>query len=220
MPLGRGEPADRQGALRAIADEPLGEALVFALAAGFAGYAAWRLWEAAFGDEFGERAAGLGKGLLYAASCALAVTLIVAGDSGAGNEQKETAIVLEWPAGRLIVAAIAAAFLAAGLYNFYRSFTQKFREDLREGELGPEARPWAIAVGVAGHGARGVVFSLIGIFLGRAAWQYDPKEAVGIDGALARLAQQPYGAVLLFAVAAGLIAYALFCFVQARYREV
>jgi hypothetical protein len=30
--------------------------------------------------------------------------------------------------------------------------------------------------------ARAVVFGLIGIFVVRAAWQYDPDEAVGLDG--------------------------------------
>ena len=54
----------------------------------------------------------------------------------------------------------------------------------------------------------------------RAAWQFDPKEAIGLDGALAKLAHQSYGHVLLGAAALGLLAYALFSFVEARYREV
>ena len=68
--------------------------------------------------------------------------------------------------------------------------------------------------------ARGVVFGLIGFFLARAAYQYDPKEAVGLDGALSKLLQQHYGSALLGAVAAGLIAFGLYCLAEARYREV
>ncbi len=75
-------------------------------------------------------------------------------------------------------------------------------------------------VGVLGHFARFVVFGLVGGFLAKAAWEFDPKEAVGLDGALHELVQQPYGRYLLGSVAAGLLAYALFCFVQARYRDV
>jgi hypothetical protein len=75
-------------------------------------------------------------------------------------------------------------------------------------------------VGVVGHMARGVVFGLMGFFLVRAAWQYDPKEAVGLDGALAELLRQDYGDTLLGLVASGLLAYGLYCFVEARYREV
>jgi hypothetical protein len=64
------------------------------------------------------------------------------------------------------------------------------------------------------------VFALIGFFLLRAAWQYDPDEAIGLDEALQKLAGEAYGAFLLGAVALGLAAYGLFCLVQARYRDV
>jgi hypothetical protein len=65
-----------------------------------------------------------------------------------------------------------------------------------------------------------VVFALAGVFIVRAAWEFDPKEAIGFDGALAKLANAEHGPLLLGAVAAGLFAYGLFCLVQARYREV
>jgi hypothetical protein len=74
--------------------------------------------------------------------------------------------------------------------------------------------------GVVGYLARAVVFALVGAFLIRAAIQYDPKEAIGIDGALQKLAGQTPGPLLLGVVAAGLIAYGLFYFVRAAYREV
>ena len=78
----------------------------------------------------------------------------------------------------------------------------------------------ATTVGVLGHLARMVVFGLIGVFLFKAAWEFDPKEARGLDGALLEVAQASYGGLLLGTVAVGLIAYAVYCFVQARYRRV
>jgi hypothetical protein len=75
-------------------------------------------------------------------------------------------------------------------------------------------------MGIVGHLARGVVFSLIGFFLVRAAWNYDPEEAVGLDGALAQILQRDYGDTLLGIVATGLIAFGLYCYAEARYREV
>ena len=78
----------------------------------------------------------------------------------------------------------------------------------------------ATGVGILGHLARCVVFGLIGAFLVRAAWEFDSKEARGLDGSLLEVAQQPYGGFLLGAVAVGLIAYGLYCFVQARYRRI
>ena len=52
------------------------------------------------------------------------------------------------------------------------------------------------------------------------ALEYDPKEPVGLDGALQRLSEQPYGPALLGTVAAGLVAFGVFSLARARYREV
>jgi hypothetical protein len=75
-------------------------------------------------------------------------------------------------------------------------------------------------VGVVGVLARGVVFSLIGIFLIKAAVEYEPQEAIGLDGALRKLVAQDHGRFLLGLVAAGLLAFGVFCLFQARYRRV
>jgi hypothetical protein len=229
IPLGLGgETTDRQGALRTIAQQPAGELLLLVLAAGLIGYAAWRFVQAYLDrDDEGtgikalaKRVSYLARGLLYGALALLALAAVIGWGSGGGNEQEDTARVFELPGGRWIVAAVGAGFLAAGLYNAYRSVTGKFRKHLREHMLGKAARGWTIVVGVLGHAARAVVFTLVGIFLVRAAWQYDSQEAIGLDGALRKVAQAPYGGFLLGFVAAGLLAYALFCFVQARCRRV
>ncbi len=236
IPLGQGgQAADRQGVLRQLATESWGPAALIALAVGFAGYALWRLCDALFdrgneGDDasgLAKRAKALGVGALYVASAVVAVSLVVSsrpsgtgGGSGTGDESQETARVLEWPAGRWLVLAVAIGFLAAGLYNVYRGVVRKFRERLERGEMGPHVERWAVASGVAGHVARGVVFSLVGVFLAKAAIEYDPAEAIGIDGALLKLVEQPAGPLLLGAVAAGLVAYALYCLVEARYRRI
>ena len=74
-------------------------------------------------------------------------------------------------------------------------------------------------LGIVGHVARGAVFALVGVFLMKAAVEYDPEEAEGLDGALARLVDQPYGEVLLGLAAAGLLAYAAYCVADARYHR-
>ena len=62
--------------------------------------------------------------------------------------------------------------------------------------------------------------ALIGVFVIRAAPQYDPKEAIGLDGALQKLAGAAYGPYLLGLTAAGLIAYGLYCLADAHFRDV
>ena len=81
-------------------------------------------------------------------------------------------------------------------------------------------RTWGSRAGVVGHVARGVVFGLIGIFVTKAATDYDAQDAIGFDGALRKLAEAAYGPWLLGVTAAGLVAYGVFCLVDARYRDV
>jgi Domain of Unknown Function (DUF1206) len=233
IPLGQGgQAADRQGALRQLATEDWGPAALIALAVGFACYAVWRLIEAVVDRQreghdakgLAKRARSLGLGVLYAASAAAALALVRSGSSraggAAGDEKQETARVLDWPAGRWIVLAVALGFLADGLYNVYRGVTTKFRERLKTQEMSQGVERAAVGSGVVGHLARGVVFALVGVFLAKAAIEYDPNEAVGIDGALLKLVQHDQGPLLLGLVAAGLIAYALYCLVEARYRKI
>lgn len=228
---GGGDVEDRQGALHEVAQSSLGRILLAALAFGLAGYAVWRFTQALLGRtlETGERESALkrigiaARGALYAWLAFVCAELVFDADepAGQGKDEKElTARVLDWPLGRWIVAAVGLAVLAAGAYNLYRGLSRKFRKDLKEGQMGGEERRWYSVVGVIGHMARGVVFVLAGFFIVRAAWEFDPKEAIGLDGALAKLANAEYGPFLLGAVAAGLFAYGLFCLVQARYRKV
>jgi hypothetical protein len=65
-----------------------------------------------------------------------------------------------------------------------------------------------------------VVFAMIGWFVIKAALDYGPKEAVGLDGTLAKLSQSSLGPVALGLVAAGLIGFGLFSIADARYRRV
>src|SRR5262249_32351628 len=113
------------------------------------------------------------------------------------GETHATRIALEQPAGRYALMAGGAAVVVAGPVLVYPARTRRFREELKEGQMGRSERRWITVLGVAGYLARGVVFTLAGFFVARAAWQYDPKQASGLDGALARLTHGPYGLALL-----------------------
>ena len=75
-------------------------------------------------------------------------------------------------------------------------------------------------LGVVGGVARGVVVALAGVFLTSAAVQFSPDKAEGIDGTLRTLAHTPLGPWLLVLVAAGLVAFGLFSWTEARWRRV
>lgn len=224
---------DKQGALQAVVRQPFGRILVLLLAVGFAGYAAWRFVEAAVGpaDQRHDDSAKMTikrvgyflRGGLYTFFFASAVKLFIWSSSAAGNEGAEadwTGRVLDWPGGTWLVQVVGLGALGAGLYIGWRGVSGKFRKRLKALEMGSAARVWVRAVGTVGMVARMLVTIMIGVFLIAAARQHDPNQAVGIDGALKRLADRSYGPTLLVLVAIGLGAYGLYSFAEARYRRV
>jgi Domain of Unknown Function (DUF1206) len=229
-----GTSTSRQGALQTLAHHGWGKLLLVLLAIGFAGYAIWRFVQAIAEREekggekeavktWGKRAGYVGRGLIYAGLTFTTVKLL-AGSSGqqSQNQQahKTTAAILDWPGGRWLVGIIGLCIVGAGLWNLYRGISRKFEDRWRRREMSETERTWGGRVGVAGHLARAVVFSMIGIFVTNAAVQYNPNDAIGLDGALQKLADGSYGPYLLGITAAGLLCYGLFCLVDARYRDV
>jgi hypothetical protein len=226
-----GKATSPEGALATIADESLGKVLLILLAIGFAGYALWRLAQALFdkeneGEDVGgiaKRASYLARAGIYSVLAYVAVKLVLgAGDIESQNEKarKATAEVLGWPAGTWIVGIAGVFVIGVGLYNGYRGVTQSFLAKWNTGEMSAAERLWGARIGTVGLLARSLVFSLVGVFLLKAAFEYDPQEAVGLDGALQELRRQAYGSWLLAVVALGLLAYALYGVVAARYRRV
>jgi Domain of Unknown Function (DUF1206) len=227
-----GKATSREGALATIADESGGMILLILLALGFIAYALWRLAQAFFEErddedgsfkKWGKIAGYVARAAIYIGLTYATVEILVgAGGSHSQNQKARQAAgeVLSWPAGTWLVGIAGAAIAGAGLYNGYRGVSRKFRDRWKTGEMSQAVLKWGTRIGVAGLLARMVVFGLIGWFLIKAAAEYDPTEAIGLDGALRTLSHQSYGPFLLGVTAAGLIAYALFCFVEARYRDV
>ena len=225
-----GARADKQGALQAVVHQPFGRLLVLLVAVAFAGYAAWRFVEAAVGpadepDSTKSKFKRVGyflRGGLYTFFFGSAVRLFIWSNSASSEtaEADWTARVLDWPGGTWLVQGAGLVAIGAGLYIGWRGLSGKFRKRLKSLEMDSAVRWWVRAVGTVGNVARMLVALLIGVFLITAARNHDPEQAVGIDGALKRLADRPYGPTLLVVVAIGLAAYGLYSFAEARYRRV
>ena len=229
-----GKTTSRQGALQSLAQNTFGKVLLVLLAVGFAGYAIWRFVQAfAERDEgggekgeakkWGKRAGYIGRGLIYAGLTFSTVRILV----GSGQQQSQNqkahhtaGMVMDWPAGRWIVGIAGIVIVGVGLWNLYRGIARKFEDKWRTGKMSHTERKWGGRAGVAGHVARFVVFGLIGVFVTKAAIDYKPSDAIGLDGALQKLSQASYGPYLLGLTAFGLVCYGIYCLVDARYRDV
>jgi Domain of Unknown Function (DUF1206) len=221
-----GKTTNQQGAMKTIAAQPFGKVLLILLAIGLAGYALWRLTRAAIGhgaeqrDSGTDRVAALASGIAYAILCVTAVSILAGSGSSSGSPKETTAGVLGWSGGPVLVAIAGIALIGVAIYQAHKGLAKKFLEDAKTGEMSAGVRKAYTALGVFGLVARAVVFALIGYGLIRAAIDYDPKEAVGIEGALSNLTETSFGPLLLGIVAAGLIGFALYSMADARYRKV
>ena len=221
-----GKLTDQQGALHTVARQPFGKVLLTLVAVGLGGYALWRFVRAAMGrgpegsDTGFDRVAALASGLVYLGLCVVAIRILAGSSKASANPDQTTAGVFGWPAGTWIVGAAGLVLIGVGLYQGYRGVTKDFLADSKTEEMGPHVKRWIGWIGLVGHLARMVVFTLAGAFLVKAAVDYNPRSAIGIDGALAKLLHQPYGPLLLGLVAAGLIAFATYSFSDARFRRI
>ena len=222
-----GKLTNQQGALHTVANQPFGKLLLTLVAIGLGGYSLWRLVRAGIGhgregsDTGFDRIAGLASGIAYGTLCVLAIEILLgSGGGGTGNTKKTTAGVFGWPAGVWIVGIAGGVMIGVAFYQGYRGITKKFLEDSKVEEMSPRVKEWISRLGMIGHLARMVVFGLIGIFLIKAAIDYKPSKAVGLDGALAKIVHNSYGPLLLGIVATGLIAFAVYSLSDARYRRI
>jgi Domain of Unknown Function (DUF1206) len=220
--------ANQRGAMQTIEQQPFGHGLLIAVAIGLGGYALWRFVQAGFGrgpegggsSSTSGRIVALASGVVYAGMCVLAVAVLL-GTSGQGsNPHSSTAGVLGWPGGQWIVGVAGAIFIGVGIYQGYKGVTRKFLDQDKTEQMGRTARRWITILGIVGHLARMAVFGLVGVFVVKAAWDYAPKKAEGLDGALAKLAHQSYGPALLLFVALGLVAFGVYSIADARYRRI
>ena len=222
-----GQQANQKGAIAQLAQQRDGTALLIALAAGLAGYALWRFSQAAFGSRSEGRAVGprlkaLGRALVYAALCAVAIGFL-SGSSGPGQAQQQedlTRSLLRHTGGRWAVGAVAVVVIVIGGYLAFDGVRRGFARDLETHRMSSTTRHVVIALGVVGSVARGLVIMLAGGLTVVAAVTADPAKSTGLDGAMRTLAHQPAGPWLLGAVAAGLAAFGLFGLAAAAWARI
>jgi hypothetical protein len=211
--------ASPTGAIKTVAGSPGGTLLLWLLAVGLILYAAWRLVSAFLpgGSDAKATVQRIGyvvSAVIYATFAFSAIMLARHSSKDQNGNSKVTDIsasVMEHTAGRWLIGAVGVIIVATGLYRIYKGATMDVNDELDLSGMSATRRVWTERLGAIGEIGRGVGIGLVGFFMVRAAIQYDPAEATGLDGALRRLATHNWGVIVVVVVGLGFVAYGIFC---------
>ena len=218
--------ADQQGALHLLAGKSYGLVTLWLLGIGFAGYALWRLSEAAFGVTGEPRGAGprlksLARAVIYASLSYLTFTVIFGTDrSQSGRQEDITAIAIQHAASRVLVGVVGLAIVACGITLVVEGARKKFMKYLQTAQMSAGLRRVVELFGMTGSIARGLVFALTGVLVIDASVAHKASESGGIDKALLTLRDQPFGEFLMMLAALGLMIFGVYGLCEARWRKV
>jgi hypothetical protein len=220
-----GREAGFQDAILAVLRGAFGQVVALSLAAGLVCFAVWRFAEAFLPvdnrpQSLIQRAAFAGSGLLYLAMSAWTVTLVFGARAApVGSDQSAhqwTEWIFRYPFGVASVMAFGVALIIGATVLVIRGFKPNFRHSvaLRSG-----APALLAALGRFGLVCRAIVFAEVGGFLIYAASSFDFRQAKGMEGAFRAIKQLDHGHLLLAIMASGFIAFGLFDFGKALYRD-
>ena len=134
-----GKTESQSGALKTISNQALGDVLLIIVAVGLGCYALWRGFEGVVGirrDEDGaiqRRISAAASAIGYAALCYTAIKIVTGGHASSGSPKPETAGVLGWPGGPVLVAIAGGVVIGVGVYQCYRGLSRGFEEDSEVG---------------------------------------------------------------------------------------
>jgi hypothetical protein len=221
---GGGKQANAHGALSTIAGHPGGLAAIAATAVGFLGFGVARIWGSIRDDHpnLWRRLTTFLQGAFYVGLTWIPASYAL-GRRSTGSEQQQhrtASGILSLPAGRELLFALGLVVVGV-CANQIRSGVG---QDYADGMDTTDAPRWIDALvrlsGTIGIPARAAVFAPVGIFFMVAAVQSDSRHADGLDLELAALARRSWGVAALGVVAAGLAVFAVYSFLEARYRTV
>ncbi|MEH0841534.1 DUF1206 domain-containing protein [Micromonospora sp. CPCC 205711] len=223
-----GEEGNQNGALRTLGAQPMGKALLVAIAVGLIAMAIWQALEAAVGhralrdkDRLFERIASVVRTIVFLWLAWTAIKVVQDASANASDQQQAlTEKLMASDGGRWLVGLAGLVLAAVGIGMIIYGYKKKFERNLKTGEMSPKTHTLTRRLGMAGYIARGAVFAVAGILIVVAAVQYDPEKSRGLDGAVRTLRDQSWGPFVLALMALGIAAFGVYCFLQSRYRRV
>jgi len=221
-----GGSASSKGALQELAQTTAGRISLYVVAAGFLALVVWQVLEAIWGhrDEdgskrLGKRLVSVGKAVVYGCLGFTALRTAIGSSSGGGGTDGITAKVMGWPAGPFLIGLVSVGILVVAGALVFRGWSEGFDSNLdAQGQTGKDGKAY-LTFGKVGYISKGIAIAIVGVLFLYAAITHDPQKSGGLDEALHKLLQQPFGAPVLVLIAIGFACFGLFCFAWARHLD-
>jgi hypothetical protein len=199
---------------------------MWVVAAGFGALVLWRLIQVVAGhrekdgkERLAKRAGSATKAVLYGALGWSALKIAIGSGSSGGGTDTMTAKLMSMPAGQILVGLVGLGVLAYALRLVYRGLSESFTDNLDvDGCTGGRGKA-IITLGKVGYVAKGFALFVVGGLFIWAAWTHDPQKSGGLDQALHKVLQQPFGAPMLVALGLGIACYGAYAFAWARHLD-
>lgn len=222
-----GEKTGQLEVLDFLDEQAFGNILLLILGLGLVCYSAWRFIQSLSDPEnIGtdkkakiKRTAFFVSGCIYLGLAVLAFWRAFSSSpsQGSGDSQTQSSF-LATDTGLIILGAGGIILMCTGIYQFIRAYKKKFKEKFKFTGLDENKRKSIKNTAYMGMASRGVLFLITGYFAMHAALTSNPSEIKTTMDVFSFLENSNYGAWLLGIVAAGLVAYAVYMFLMAKYR--
>ncbi|QDV47465.1 hypothetical protein Enr13x_73740 [Stieleria neptunia] len=224
-----GEISGSRDAIREIGQQPFGRVLLGVVSIGLLGYTAWRWVQAGKDTEgVGQDVKGVCKrigyavsGLGYLALGIFAGSLALGFGSGSGSSQNSASSpLLDSSWGRVALGIVGVITIGVAIYFVYKAYQAKFMTKYDLSAMSETTRKVALHAGRMGLSTRGIAVAIIGAFILVSAIRGTADgEIAGMSDALAAIAAQTYGKILIGITGFGLMCYAVHMMLMGWFRK-
>lgn len=163
--------------------------------------------------------------VIYLVLCERAASLAISASTSSGggassHPQPVVATVLRWPGGPIWVGLVGLGVAIGGTVMVVWAIVHDYGKALDTDRLQDKGFQAARATGVLGEAARGVLITLVAVYLLAAAFTDNPSHAKSLGGALYSFDRVTGGPEMLLAAALGLACFAVYSIFEVLYRKI
>jgi len=216
-----GEKTGGKGAMQYIAQQSYGQILLIILGIGLLGYVFWRMYQVFANPKglednakgYAKRVAYFISGLIYGGFAFFALKLGIGSSSGSSGSMMGS--LMSGSNGNAIAVVIGIGMAVKAVYDLYRAYSNKFREEVEEAGMDRKEQKALINAGKFGHTARGLVIGLMAYLTLKSGLSSGNNISTQTDAF--GYIQSEFGSIVLGIVALGFVGYGVYMLIKAKY---